>query len=92
MIFASAGNTLLVLIITRSNGRLIGGMAARERLWRTLRATSPGIAFALGLGLNLVGQQLISAFCWVLIPVWMFVAGVAAGPRRAKKVLDTAQS
>lgn len=69
LIAASLTQTLLVAAVTRGRGRLVGGMSLRERTFRFGRALSPGIAFAAGLYLSLQGEALLSAFCWVLIPV-----------------------
>lgn len=73
---ASFSQALLVIVTTRGGGRLVDGVTAREIIWRLLRAISPGVAFAAGLVLSLQGKAELSAFCWVLIPPLLLVAGV----------------
>lgn len=84
LIAASLAQTLLVLVVMRDGGRLIGGASLREILWRTLRALSPGIAFAAGLVLVIRGQYALSAVCGLLIPVILVVSNVLFGPRRSR--------
>ena len=74
LVFASAASTLLVLALTRGKGRLVGGISLREKFYRLFRSASPGIAFGVGLWLSLNGEDRLSAFCWVLIPVLLLFA------------------
>ena len=80
LITASLAQTAFLLTLTRGDGRFMTAANGRDRVWRTVRAMSPGIAFAAGLVLNLQGQQWLSQFCWVLIPVILIVARLFVGP------------
>ena len=53
--------------------RLVGGVTPRERLYRVLRAASPGTAFGVGLLLMAFHQLAWAQFCWVLIPIQLLV-------------------
>ena len=88
LIAASLAQTALLLALTRGNGRFVTIVSGRERIWRTLRALSPGIAFAGGLALSLEGQDLLSQFCWMLIPVILIVARLCVGPRKEVGAAD----
>ncbi|MDQ0465674.1 putative membrane protein [Caulobacter ginsengisoli] len=83
MVFTSAATTLLLLVASRDGGRLMDGMTGRERAYRTVRAASPGIAFAAGFGLAAAGYIGLAHLCWVLIPVIFWIAHVTLGPRKA---------
>jgi uncharacterized membrane protein len=75
LVVTSVGNVLLVLVLTRGGGRLLaGGVSGRERLYRLVRAAVPGVAFGVGLFLLQAGEQGLSQFCWVLIPILMGAA------------------
>lgn len=89
LIAASLAQTAFLLVLTRDKGRLVGGMAAQERAWRTVRALSPGIAFSVGLGLSLAGEDRLSMFCWLLIPVVLGLARLLFGARRARPAAET---
>lgn len=68
MIATSLANILVVAVSYRSGGRLIaGGAQRREWLYRVVRASAPGVAFAAGLGLMAAGESLLARYCWVLI-------------------------
>jgi uncharacterized membrane protein len=69
MVACSLGNTLLVAVASRDGGRLMGGLSKRERLYRAARATSPTVAFGLGIVLVLVGHLHWAQFSFLLIPV-----------------------
>lgn len=86
LIAASLAQTAFLLALTRGNGRFMADVTARDRVWRVVRALSPGIAFGIGLVLSLQGQQRLSQFCWVLIPVILVVARVLVGPRKTAVV------
>lgn len=88
LIAASLAQTAFLLALTRGNGRLVTALSGRDRIWRTVRALSPGIAFAVGLVLSLQGQHRLSQFCWVLIPVILVVARLFVGPRKEASVAD----
>ena len=83
LVGTSVGNIALVLVSTRDNGRLLDGFTPRERAFRLVRASSPGVAFGAGLILGQMGQQIASQFCFVLIPVVMVLAGVLFGTKKA---------
>jgi uncharacterized membrane protein len=73
MVLSSLANLGLVLTATRDDGRLMGGMAREERLYRAARAASPGIAFGFGIVLMAVHQLVLAQFCWLLIPAQILV-------------------
>jgi uncharacterized membrane protein len=84
LIGASFAQTLLWLCISRDRGRLIAGVAWRERAYRTVRALSPGIAF--GAGFWAVGTSFaqFAVLCWVLIPPIMLLAALLFGARHPR--------
>lgn len=82
MIVCSAANLGLVVAVTRDNGRLMGGITPRERLYRLMRAASPGLAFGACLLLLAAHQLALSQFAWLLIPVQIFVYERALKPKR----------
>jgi len=83
MIVCSLANVALVLVSTRGAGRLMsGGVTPRERAYRTARAATPGLAFALGILVMTTGQVQLAQFCWVLIPILLIVFGRTLKPRR----------
>jgi hypothetical protein len=66
---------ILVLVVYRDRGRLIGGMSRKEFFHRLTRAASPGVSFAILLALSLMGFQRISfMLSWVLIPTILILA------------------
>lgn len=74
MIATSAANVAMVWLSTRDGGRLlVGGLPAGERLYRASRAAAPGLAFLAGLVLLAAGQVRFAQFCWVLIPIFLWV-------------------
>jgi uncharacterized membrane protein len=81
MVMSSLGNLALVLTVSRDGGRLLGGIAPRERIYRAARPASPGIAFGLGIVLMTTGHLQFAQFCWVLIPVQIFVYERTIKPR-----------
>ena len=81
MIVASIANVVLVLVISRDGGRLVGGTTPHERRYRALRAASPGIAFALGIATMAAGSLRLAQFCWVLIPLATWVIGRTLKPK-----------
>jgi uncharacterized membrane protein len=83
MVASSLGNLALVLAVTRDGGRLMGGITGRERLYRAARATSPGVAFGLGIVLLFMGHLYLSQFSFVLIPVQIVVFGRLLRPKPA---------
>lgn len=83
LIAASLAQTAFLLALTRGNGKFMADVTARDRVWRVVRALSPGIAFGIGLVLSLQGQQRLSQFCWVLIPVILVLTRVVVRPHKA---------
>lgn len=79
----SLANVMLVLTIMRGRGRLVGGLIGHERVWRFCRALSPALAFGIGIGAGYAGLDLLSFWCWALIPVFLRIADVFA-PRKSK--------
>jgi len=74
LVLISAANVALVLVVFRKGGMLVGGATRRERLYRAMRAASPGIAFAIGLlAVATTGALRPAEFCWVLIPAIVLV-------------------
>ena len=71
---ASFGMTVLMFIVSRGGGRLIGGMTGRERLARLVQSIGPGLAFAAGVWLAAIGEVGLSRMCWVAIPPFMILA------------------
>jgi hypothetical protein len=72
MIVTSIANIALVLVVSRGGGRLIGGVSPPYVRYRVARAASPGVAFAVGL-LLLAAHQRATVFCWVLIPILLWL-------------------
>lgn len=59
--------TLLMIVVTRGKGRLIGGMSSRERLARIVQGLGPAIGFTVGAWAAGNGYMAFSRWCWVLI-------------------------
>ena len=78
---ASIALTVMLLILTRGHGRLIGGMDKRERLSRTIQSIVPGIAFGIGAWLAATGHADMARWCWVLLPL----SGLASRFHKAPK-------
>jgi uncharacterized membrane protein len=84
LIAAGIAQAILVLVVMRGGGKLMGGITTRERIWRFSRALTPGIAFAAGLALSLNGETRLATICWVLIPVLLMLSGALFGPRKRR--------
>ena len=80
LIAASIGQTLLLITVANAPNHL----TAREFWYRTVRALSPGAAFAVGFTLNLLGYPILSYASPALILVIFLIARLALGPRRAR--------
>lgn len=77
LVACSVGNIVLVATAYRGGGRLIAGGAPRGELrYRLARASIPGVAFLVGLGLLAAGHRITAHFCWALIPLLFAVARV----------------
>lgn len=74
LIGTSAAMVALTLVVNRGKGRLVGGLAPRERIYRVLRAASPGLAFAISLAGQQLGFGRLAHFAPLLIPVIFLVA------------------
>lgn len=64
---ASLALTLMMIVVTRDRGRLIGGMGGRERLARIVQGLGPAVGFAAGAWAAGNGYLEVSRWCWVLI-------------------------
>ena len=84
MVALSSLTLLLMLTLTRGGGRLIGGITARDRAYRAVRAASPGVAFAVGWWLARENLMTWAHLCWLLIPAIFAVARVTLGPRKVR--------
>jgi hypothetical protein len=73
MIVTSIANIALVLVVSRGGGRLIGGASPPSVRYRVARAATPGVAFAVGLAM-LAAHVPFAQFCWLLIPVLLWLA------------------
>lgn len=82
LVGSSAGNVVLVLVMSRGGGRLVdGGITGRERAYRVARAASPGLAFGVGLALVAAHQLRLAEYCWVLIGLNFWLAGLLFKPK-----------
>ena len=84
MIGASLSQALLWLVVSRDKGRLIGGVTWRERGFRTLRALSPGLAFAAGVVALRAGRIDLAPLSPLLILPIMLLSGVVFGSRHPR--------
>jgi uncharacterized membrane protein len=69
LIAIGIAQVLLVVMVSRGHGRLVGGLERREFWHRVVSAASPGVGFAVALIFSLLGFPLISNLSWVVIPV-----------------------
>ena len=76
LVAASLAQTALFPAQARGGGRLMDPVRPGEVRYRMARSLSPGIAFAVGLLLSLLGANILAGFCWVLIPGLMLGARV----------------
>jgi uncharacterized membrane protein len=83
MVTISLANVALVLTVSRGGGRLVGGLARGERLYRVARAASPGVSFALGIVLMVAGLPWLARWCWLLIPVLVVIIERMLKPKAA---------
>lgn len=73
---ASISLTLMLLVVSRGGGRLIGGMGGRERVARLLQSVGPGVGFGFGVWLAAIGEVALSRYCWVAIIPCMLLARI----------------
>lgn len=89
----STMNVLLVLVSSRSGGRLLAGsITRREKVYRVARASSPGVAFAAGLLLLALGRPVLAQFCWALIPLAFAFCEIVLKPRAPPEPLVEASA
>ena len=74
---------VLVAVVCRDGGRLVGGLSRRVALARIMRAASPALGFTVALILSLMGFAVASQFAWVTIPLFILAARALFGPREA---------
>lgn len=74
----------LTLVVNRGKGHLVGGLAPRERLYRVIRAASPGVAFAVSLIALQYQLRSLSLLAPLLIPLQFLIASWFVKPRPAK--------
>ncbi len=80
---ASATMTLLFVVIHRDKGRLVGGLARGEWMFRFLQSIAPGIAFLIGAWAAANGYVWLSRFCWVLMFPITLIGRLFYRPTRA---------
>jgi uncharacterized membrane protein len=90
MIATSAAMVALTLVVNRGQGHAVGGLVPRDRLYRALRAASPGIAFAISLVAIEYQQRAISMYAPLLILVQFLLAERFVKPRPPKPVAEPA--
>ena len=78
--------TILMFIVSRGGGYLIGGMTGRERLARLVQSVGPGLGFIVGVWLAVNGDVALSRMCWVAIIPFMILARVLH--KSSKKAAD----
>jgi uncharacterized membrane protein len=88
LIGASAAMMALTLVVHRGKGHLVGGVTPRERLYRVLRAASPGIAFAVSLVATEYQLRVLGLLSPLLIPVQFLIAERFVKPRPGPKPGD----
>jgi uncharacterized membrane protein len=75
LMVVGAALILLVLVVYRDKGRLIGGIHRKEYWYRVTRAASTSVGFAISLALSLMGFKHISVILgWVMIPTILILA------------------
>lgn len=85
MIGGSLSQTALWLVVSRGGGRLLaGGVDWRERAYRTLRALSPAIAFAVSLWALSTGRAMLAVWSTLLFVPVMLLAGLLFGWRHPR--------
>lgn len=71
---ASFALTLMMFVVSRKGGVLLGGMSGLDRLARIVQSIGPGVAFAAGAVLAGTDHLELSRFCWLIIPPMMLLA------------------
>ena len=81
---ASLAMTIMMVIVSRNGGQLLGGMTGRERAARIVQSMGPGIGFAIGVWLAASGQVALSRYCWIfIIPVMVLARIIHKAPKSA---------
>nr|WP_243846329.1 TMEM175 family protein [Rhizomicrobium palustre] len=70
---SSATLTLLVLMATRSGGKLVGGTTAARRYFNAARTFSPSLCFAAGIFFGLKAEVGLAQWAWVPIPFLLII-------------------
>jgi len=81
-VLISVAQAALLILCHRDETRLLHTAHHGRLAFRLVRASSPGVAFAIGFALSLAGQRPLSSFCRVLVPFVMLAARLLT-PRRA---------
>ena len=90
---ASFALTVLMIVVSRGGGHLIGGMGARERLARIVQSVGPGIGFTAGAWLAATDQLMLSKFCWVAImPIGILARLIYRAPKAVKTAAPAADA
>jgi uncharacterized membrane protein len=71
--------TVLMIVSTRGEGRLIGGISKPERLSRIIQSAGPGVCFVAGAGLANTNHLDWAQWCWVAIIPIMRLSRIVAG-------------
>lgn len=80
---ASISLTAMFLVVSRGQGRLVGGMGQREKLARIIQSIGPGVGFSIGVWLATIGEVGLSRFCWVFIIPTTILARTIYRPGKA---------
>jgi len=91
IIAISLAQVVLLLVCHRDETRLLLAAHHGRLRVRVLRACAPGLAFAVGLVLSLVGARFLASICWVLTPA-LILAGRWLEPRRLRTALPSASA
>ncbi len=91
LIVMGSTQVILLLVISRDHGRLLGGLGRRQFWYRLVRAGSPSVGFSVALAVSLAGLPQVSYFCWILIPVTLIVARLLFKPDGDKTITAPAK-
>ena len=78
--------TIMMIVITRDGGQLVGGVTARQRAGRLIHSAGPGVGFVVGAWLALNGNLEWSRWCWILILPLSILARIVTGKTPAHEV------
>jgi uncharacterized membrane protein len=85
IIAIAAAQAVLLIVSHRDEQRLIHDEHHGRLIFRLIRASSPGVAFAIGLALSFAGLRWLASFCWVIVPFVLVGAGIAERRALAKR-------